>query len=263
MADLNTAQIMQIGKHEIGAKSLCYIQDSNLLISGGWDGMMKFWDLRQQDPCLTLNLQRKILSMSMTYPLLVVAQSDRVLSYYNLNKLSSNFREEISFESHLKYATTTVSCFNEPNGYVIGSIEGRTAVKNIDLQNTPTLSKDTKVLTKENDYAFRCHRTGEGSTEVYPVNTIAFNQVYGTFCTGGGDGSWILWDKESKTKLKTGTIQTKAPITSIDYSYDGNLLAYAYGYDWHKGLSFEGAYKTGINIHYLPDVEKKRKSQLK
>jgi len=234
----------------------------NLLISGGWDGMMHFWDIRQQSPCFSINMQRKILSMSMTHPLLVVAQSDRQVSYFNLNKMSSNFAAELNFESHLKYATTVVTCFNEPTGYIIGSIEGRTAVKHIDLQITPILQKDNKVYTKPDDYAFRCHRSGENSTEVYPVNAIAFNQVHGTFCTGGGDGSWILWDKESKCKLKIGSIQTKAPITSLDYSYDGNLLAYAYGYDWHKGLTFDGAYKTSINLHYLPDTEKKRKINL-
>lgn len=35
-------------------------------------------------------------------------------------------------------------------------------------------------------YAFKCHRSSEGGKDVvYPVNSIAFNQNYGTFATGG------------------------------------------------------------------------------
>jgi hypothetical protein len=35
-------------------------------------------------------------------------------------------------------------------------------------------------------YAFKCHRI---SDTIYPVNTIAFHSQFGTFATGGADGT--------------------------------------------------------------------------
>jgi len=262
VVDLSTSQSTQIGKHESGAQGLCYIgeNNANLLISGGWDSKLHIWDFRQQNPCFSYNLPKKVVSMSCTFPLMVVGMSDRILCYFNLQKLGQNFQPDITFESHLKYGTTVVTCFNEPNGYAIGSIEGRTAIKHVDLSKIPTLDTN-KTLNFKDDFAFRCHRSGENNSqsEVYPVNSIAFNPIHGTFCTGGGDGTWLIWDKDSKTKLRPGATLNKSPITALEYSADGNLLAYANGYDWHKGYQFENSTKPEVRIHYLPDSEKKKK----
>ena len=49
----------------------------------------------------------------------------------------------------------------------------------------------------------QCHRrVEEGKGEVvYPVHSIAYNQVFGTFGTGGGDGVINIWDGENKKRL--------------------------------------------------------------
>lgn len=49
----------------------------------------------------------------------------------------------------------------------------------------------------------QCHRrVEEGKGEVvFPVHCIAYNQVYGTFGTGGGDGVINIWDGENKKRL--------------------------------------------------------------
>ena len=261
MIDVSTNQISQIGKHELGVKGLVYLDNMSILISGGWDGKIHFWDTRSPNPVLSYDTNKKILSMSCTFPLLVVGMSDRYISYFNLNKINNQggFAPDLIFESPFKMPTTVVTCFNEPTGYALGSIEGRVAIKYVDLNNIPVMPTDNKIYTKQEDFAFRCHRTGDNNTEVYPINSIAFNNVFGTFCTGGGDGTWIIWDKESKSKLRTGALSNKSPITALEYSPDGNLLVYAYGYDWHKGVQFENSYKAGIKIHYLPDTDKKKK----
>ena len=51
-------------------------------------------------------------------------------------------------------------------------------------------------------FAFKCHRRKVGEVEhVFPVNTIAFHPVYGTFATGGCDGIVCTWDAVSRRRV--------------------------------------------------------------
>ena len=260
MIELNTSRTVAVGKHESGCKDMAFIHGMNVLLTGGWDGKLNFWDLRQPMPAISLDLQRRIYTLSISSPLLVVGLSDRLINYYNLNKLSGpGFMPEAQFESHLRYQTRRIATFTEKDGYAIGSIEGRVAIKYVDLNKAPEINQETKTMNTKDDFAFRCHRIGENQAEVFPVNDIAFNPVYGTFCTGGGDGSWIIWDKDSRSRLRQGSHTNKAPITALDYSANGDILAYASGYDWAKGVSFENSFQPKLNIHYCPDSDKKKK----
>jgi mRNA export factor len=259
--DASTGQSGIMGKHENGVKEVVWNSNHNIVISGGWDCMLHFWDLRQQMPALSLNVGKKVYSMSLTYPLLVIGLDNRQVIYFNLNKLGGmDFKPEATFESHLRYQTRKVATFlPDGTGYAIGSIEGRVAIKHIDLNKIPQIDENTKQMTAPDDFAFRCHRMGDNMSEVYPLNDIAFNPAYGTFCTAGGDGSWIIWDKDSRSRLKLGYHQNRAPMTAIDYSANGDLLAYASGYDWAKGINYDGSFPTKLNIHYCPDSDKKKK----
>jgi mRNA export factor len=257
--DMNSGQTSPLGKHESGVKEVHWNPQHNVLISGGWDGNLNFWDLKSPTPCFSMNLGKKVYTMSLSYPLLVIGMENRLVTYFNLNKLGGDFRPEATFESHLRYQTRKIAAFPEANGYAIGSIEGRVAIKHVDLNKMPTISEDTKQMSMQDDFAFRCHRMGESANEVYPINDIAFNYEYGTFCTAGGDGSWIIWDKDSRSRLKQGFHQGRPPITAVDYSYNGDLLAYACGYDYAKGINYDGTYQPKLNIHYCPDSDKKKK----
>jgi len=263
LIDLTQNKQSLIGKHDAGVKDVCFLQGPNVVISGGWDNRVCFWDLRQPNkPALFFDLGKKIYSMSLANHLLVVAMADRVLTYFNLSKLGgNNFGPELRFESHLKYQTRCVSAFPEANGYAIGSIEGRVAVKYINFNEVKPFNDEVKQMSHNDDFAFRCHRTGDNNSDVYPVNAIAFNQTYGTFCTGGGDGQWMIWDKDSRTRLKQGGFTNKAAITALDYSFNGDILAFAGGYDWSKGYAYENCYPPKIGLHYLPDTDKKKKQK--
>jgi cell cycle arrest protein BUB3 len=63
----------------------------------------------------------------------------------------------------------------------MGSVEGRVAVEWVDGRPL-----DNNNTTMPKDYAFKCHRRND---LVFPVNCIEFHPVYGTFATGGGDGT--------------------------------------------------------------------------
>lgn len=108
------------------------------------------------------------------------------------------------------------------------------------------------------NYTFKCHRD---SKDIYPVNCLAINPVYGTFATAGGDGLVCSWDKDSRSKLKTypnakAIAKNKTfplgavlPVVECSYNKTGNIIAVAYGYDWSKGFSGYENIKNEIHVH--------------
>jgi hypothetical protein len=115
----------------------------------------------------------------------------------------------------LKFATTSISCFGDGKGFVVGSIEGRCAVNWYDFAKSDKGKKD--------DFCFKCHRTEDKDKkqgECYSVNAFAFNQKYNTFATFGSDGTYVTWNKDNKSKYKVSK-KHPSPMTTGDFSWDG------------------------------------------
>ena len=116
--------------------------------------------------------------MSGEFPLLVTAHSEMFIHYWDLRQIFSNsFNPQGIVQSPLKYATTSISCFSDGKGFVIGSIEGRCGVKYIDLDKNTTNSPD--------DFCFKSHRIDDPkttassaptNTTLFAVNGITFNK---------------------------------------------------------------------------------------
>lgn len=84
-------------------------------------------------------------------------------------------------------------------------------------------------------YAFKCHRKSEAGRDiVYPVNTVAFHPIYGTFATGGCDGMVNVWDGNNKKRLYQYS-KYPSSISSLSFSRDGRLLAVASSYTFEMG----------------------------
>ena len=261
-----------IGQHKNGCKEVIYHSKYGILITGGWDGVVNIFDLRSQGPVCSYNFNNKVYSMSCVNDLLVVGLSEMFISYFNLQKLRNKiFEPELTFSSHLKYQTRKVCVFNDGKGFAEASIEGRVAIKNIpDINIKPMINQETKTIQGKDsmgkdDFAFRCHRdTKQNPVLVYSVNDIAFNPVYGTFCTVGSDGLYTIWDKNNRTRLyercfPNGQVD-KMPLTGCDYNFDGTLLAFGAGYDWHLGAEGCKQYPNGgkVGIHFLTSGQRKK-----
>jgi WD40 repeat protein len=63
----------------------------------------------------------------------------------------------------------------------------------------------------------QCHRhTEEGVDVVFPVNAVAYNPMFGTFATGGGDGVVNIWDGNNKKRLfQVGGLVMARPLSCI------------------------------------------------
>lgn len=133
----------------------------------------------------------------------------------------------------------------------VGSIEGRIAIQFVE---------DSK---QSGNFSFKCHRKDtkisafKSSSEVWAINAISFHPL-GTFSTAGSDGVLNIWHHESRTRLKTFDPQP-GPIAATAFSAQGDKLAYAVSYDWHKGHAGNTNQPNKVMVHPIqPDEVKPR-----
>jgi WD40 repeat protein len=50
---LNTGSTTVLGTHDSGARAICFHEQHGVVVSGGWDGMLKKWDTRKENPLIT------------------------------------------------------------------------------------------------------------------------------------------------------------------------------------------------------------------
>ena len=233
----------QIGVHDAPVKSVHFLPRTNLVVSGGWDRKLKFWDARQPNPVGVLDMPERVYTMDVREDLLVVGTANRQIISYDV---SGQPREHSRKESPLKFQSRCIACFPDRTGFAVGSIEGRVAIHYIQ-----------KVQGKDS-FAFKCHRQ---DTNVYSVNAICFHNQFGTFATVGSDGVVNFWDKDNKQRLK-GFQPIQRPVSCANFNTQGNMFAYASSYDWSKGCAFHTPTTPNeIFVHYVPDDEIKPKSK--
>ncbi|KAL3756562.1 hypothetical protein ACHAWU_009956 [Discostella pseudostelligera] len=233
----------QIGAHDQPIKSVGFLESTNLIVSGGWDNLLRFWDARQPNPVGTLALPERCYDLDVQDGLMVVATAGRTILSYNVQGQPVEHERK---DSPLKFQSRCIAAFPDATGYAVGSIEGRVGIHYI-----------TKVHGKES-FAFKCHRI---ENNVYPVNCIAFHRGYGTFATVGGDGIVNFWDKDNKQRLK-GFPAIQRTISCASFNATGNLFAYSSSYDWSMGCSqYAPGTPNELWIHYVLDDEIKPKGK--
>jgi len=217
----------QIGAHNDSVKSIGFIPSTSLVVSGGWDGCLKFWDGKQSNPVHQVQLTDKVYDLDVKGNVLIVACANRVLYVFDV---SGQPRQVDRMESPLKLQTRCVSVFPDQTGFAVGSIEGRVGLKHV----------GNNLSTK--DFNFKCHR--KDTSTVFSVNAIPFHNGFGTFATVGGDGVINFWDKENRSRLKFFAAKGET-IPCATFNQPGNIFAYACSYDWSKGAT-----------HYNPSTAK-------
>lgn len=205
--------------------------------------LVKFWDTRQATPLKQLSLPERVYAADVFGPMAAITTADRSILVYSLDQGPTEYKK---IESLLKFQHRCVSIFTDksrnPNGFAIGSIEGRVAIMYVDTPNPGT-----------DNFTFKCHRSTPTGTatpqDIFSVNDIAFHPTHGTLATVGSDGRYSFWDKDERTKLKTSDAVNDQSITCCAFDSRGQLFGYASSYDWHKG--HEGNTPNKKNVIYL------------
>lgn len=72
-----------------------YIDELQTLCTGSWDKTLRYWDGRQQQPVLTVQMPDRVYCMDVLHPLAVVATADRHVLIYNLNNPKVEFKVSV------------------------------------------------------------------------------------------------------------------------------------------------------------------------
>lgn len=247
MINLNQApaqgsEATQIGQHSAPVAAVGYCSETRLVVSGGWDGKLHFWDQRQPTPVGTLELPERCYDLDVRGNMMVVATAERHILVYNMTGAPTLHTQMLS---PLKLQSRCIACFPDMTGFAVGSIEGRVGIQYVH-----------KVAGKES-FAFKCHRH---SSDAYAVNDICFHQ-FGTFATVGADGVINFWDKDNKHRIQ-GFDRFNSQISCASFNAQGNIFAYASSYDWSEGAaSYTPGQPNGIFLHYTPEDKIKPKNK--
>ena len=203
--DVTTGQVTLIGKHKVpsisnnnnnsatAAACSCVGLMAPLVVTAGWDRRLYVWDIRQDNnnngttkntAVVTVDLPGKAFCMDVDplHSRVAVGCSGRQTCLVDVRRPDQAVTAELSFqgESSQKHQTRCLRFFPDGQRIAVGSVEGRVAVEWVDgrpLENGTGMPKE---------YAFKCHRRND---LVFPVNCVEFHPKYGTFATGGGDGT--------------------------------------------------------------------------
>eukprot|EP00762_Andalucia_godoyi_P004162 ANDGO_06377.mRNA.1 Mitotic checkpoint protein BUB3.1 len=257
MFDLNrtaSSKSSKLGFHDDCVKCVGYLASKRVVVSGGWDSMVMYWDPRS--PVLSTSnsvaksiLNGKVYSMSIAQASgkIVIATSDKKIYVFDSRRLDVPEDER---PSALKYPTRCVECMPNGQGYVIGSVEGRVAVEYY------------RVEDDDKRFAFKCHRkkTENGAEDiVYPVNAVSFHPIFGSIATGGCDGTVQTWDLGGRRRISQLSSYASS-ISSLSFDKSGKRLAVAVSYTYEEGDKEHPKDAIFIRDVYDADVKPKTKS---
>lgn len=214
---------MELGEHGESVRTVNWSAEYGVLVSGGWDGMLKVWDPRQASNALVGSYQQpeRVYAADVSGLRVIVGTAARHVWIWDLRKMNEPEQRRMA---SLKFQTRCIRAFPDGTGYALSSTEGRVSMEFFDTSKEEQMKK----------YIFKCHRGVIDNVDyAYPVNAIAFRPGSTQFATGGGDCSVPMWDTAAKKRL---FLLPKYPtsISSLDFSHNGQYLAVASSYTFEE-----------------------------
>lgn len=156
--NLSTNQEVIIGQHTAPIKSIHYVKELNVVVTGSFDKTVKYWDMRQQQPACNIQLNERVYTMDVKEKVMAVATAtvsetvvDRGQSrvdkknkvfVYDLTSPNQPFR---TIDPPLKFQHRCLQIFPDKRGFAVGSVEGRVAISHFQ--------------EKDNGLNFACQKT--------------------------------------------------------------------------------------------------------
>ena len=75
--NLATQQKTQVGAHTAPIRHCAFIPEMNVLVTGGWDAKLNYWDTRSPNPVASVQLPERCYALAVGHPVLVVACAEK------------------------------------------------------------------------------------------------------------------------------------------------------------------------------------------
>eukprot|EP00127_Corallochytrium_limacisporum_P006222 Clim_evm39s221 gene=Clim_evmTU39s221 len=258
--------VQGLGQHGNTVSCIETIPEQQLVVSGGWDGMLKYWDVRQapaSSPVGIVTLPERVYSMSRGKNCIGIACADRVVAIVDV----TNPGKVMScFYSPLRRQTRCITTWPDDSSIALGSAGSRCAV--LQCQSLARLPQNRApaeanaiptVLTPQmasalEFFTFKAGRAQEPTS----VTSIAVQPVgsMDCFATTGSDGSYRFWHRSRRQPLQAyGTLP--AGVQKGAFSPDGTLFAYAVGYAWDTAAhqNWQPGSQYQIQVHQVQSAD--------
>ena len=227
--DIQQQKSIAIGGHEKAVRTVNFLSEKGLIVTGGWDGKVNFFDARAYGAVAVLDLQSKIFAADTNKHVALVATADRKVHELDTRGAGTHKSDKTSLlpDSQTRCIAWLAGPSHKPV-FVVGGDIGSGSI-----QGSQPILRDSKWHVAPTT----TNNLGVQERMAYAINAIAPHNNPGIFATAGSDGLLKIWDGSAKTlKKRLGPINR--PITAAKFNVSGELLAYASGYDWSKGATY-------------------------
>ncbi|XP_017077386.2 protein Rae1 [Drosophila eugracilis] len=223
--DLESNQIIKIGAHQ-GATRTCHWADQ-FLMTTSWDKTLIFWDLRTPGTIVKRFLPGRSYAADILDPVAIVASSDGCISAYALD---DGGVEKVRMKSAgNKTAQARSLAINKSKD--TGNISWFLAKSNGVVYEQSSANRIGTLVIRSNRW-----EPENGVLNVHTLHDIKINREKNQMATAGSDGVFSIYECNTFKLMKSKKLDQ--PITKCSYSGDGELFAYALGYDWSKGHEY-------------------------
>ncbi|KAH8327305.1 hypothetical protein KR074_009751, partial [Drosophila pseudoananassae] len=232
--DLVTDKVLQVGRHKKGVCS-CHLVSgpaASYLMTTSWDKTVKFWDPRMSSMAASLQLPERSYAADVCHPLAVVACADSSVIAISLeNGPLEKGRYEVPRCGTLSNQVRSLAIYKAgPDeggmGWALSRIDGR-----VNFQHM--LNSQTR------DFIMKCHVDVDHNekNDVFAVNDLSFQPQTRVLATAGSNGQYKFWDHDNRRMIKQRSV-SDMPLTKCTFNGQGDIFAYAVGYDWCMGHKY-------------------------
>ena len=224
-----------------GFISFDYSREWNLIITGGLDGSVKFWNPHIQKPATTMQTHQTgvchISIMQQSGQVITIGQ-DKSIHIVELRDMSVS--QKITPRASARLVGTTVNCayFNSVNRSLLVAAIG-VGIFQSNLDEVPIMKHSTMTMA----------RTHEGV-----VSETLYNELFNQVVTSGHDGYVIVWDMFNGQKIIQFKVENGVEITAMCFDESKRRLITG----TRTGNINIWNFNNGALLHILPktsDVE--------
>ena len=201
-------------------------------------------------PVFSVDVGNKVFCSDFQGSLFVGGCSNEKIALFDINNPNQKtVLDSIDLGKHSQLQSIAINTKSTTLG--LGSVDGRANISTITRSNNGNYNVKSNITFKSNK------QEEQGSTVLYPVNSVDFNIINDKwFLTAGSDGALSIWDFEAKNKIKLLNYANN-PITKAKVSQRGNMIAYGLGNDWHVGLEGNNLWTPKVGVHVVAENETK------